>query len=134
MSHLHLRCLDLVDERGQPGGVEYFPDVDRGPAYNEFAAAILARAAAIVQCGRQLQLVRSVEPSLPSGDLRGSLGLGARAGSRTIHRVSVWRRDRRPVRSARGEARATDGMTIRLHLRPMRVVWVVEDEIDKLVI
>jgi hypothetical protein len=68
MSHLHLRCLDLVDERGQPGGVEHFPDVDSGPADNEFAAAILARAAAIVQCGRQLQLVRSVEPSLPSGD------------------------------------------------------------------
>jgi hypothetical protein len=47
MSHLHLRCLDLVDERGQPGGVEYFPDADSGPADNEIAAAILARAAAI---------------------------------------------------------------------------------------
>jgi hypothetical protein len=68
MSHLHLRCLDLVDERGQPGGVEYFPDADSGPADNEIAAAILARAAAIFQRGRQLRLVRSVGPSLPSGD------------------------------------------------------------------
>jgi hypothetical protein len=51
MSHLHLRCLDLVDERGQPGGVEYFPDADSGPADNEIAAAILARAAAIFQRG-----------------------------------------------------------------------------------
>jgi hypothetical protein len=34
----------------------------------------------------------------------------------------------------RGEmALATDGMTIRLHLRRIRVVRVVEDEIDKLV-
>jgi transposase len=31
-------------------------------------------------------------------------------------------------------ARATDGMTIRLHLTRMRVVRVVEDEIDKLAI
>jgi hypothetical protein len=35
----------------------------------------------------------------------------------------------------RGEtARATDGMTIRLHLGHMRVVRVVEDQIDKLVV
>jgi hypothetical protein len=51
MSHLHLRCLDLVDEGGQPGGVEYFPDADSGPADNEIAAAIFARAAAIFQRG-----------------------------------------------------------------------------------
>jgi len=66
MSHLHLCYLDLVDERGQAGGVEYFPDVDSEPADNEIAAAILARAAAIFQRGRQLQLMRSVGPSLPS--------------------------------------------------------------------
>jgi hypothetical protein len=51
MSHLHLCCLDLVDEGGRPGGVEYFPDADSGPADNEIAAAILARAAAIFQRG-----------------------------------------------------------------------------------
>ena len=67
MSHLHLCCLDLVDERGQPGGVEYFPDADSGPADNEIAAAILARRAAIFQPDRQRRLVRSVGPSLPSG-------------------------------------------------------------------
>jgi hypothetical protein len=66
MSHLHLRCLDLVDEGGQPGGVEYFPDADSGPPDNEIAAAIIARAAAIFQRGRQLQLVRSMGPPLPS--------------------------------------------------------------------
>jgi hypothetical protein len=68
MSHLHLCCLDLVDERGRPGGVEYVPDADSGPADNEIAAAILARGAAIFQRDRQLWLVRSVGPSLPSGD------------------------------------------------------------------
>jgi hypothetical protein len=77
MSHLHLCCLDLVDEGGQPGDVEYFPNVDSGPADNEFAAAILARAAAIFQRGRQLQLVRSVEPSSPSGDRADRWGWGA---------------------------------------------------------
>jgi hypothetical protein len=51
MSHLHVRCLDVVDEHGQAGGVEYFSDVDSGPADNEIAAAILAGAAAIFQRG-----------------------------------------------------------------------------------
>jgi hypothetical protein len=51
MSHLHLCCLDLVDERGQPAAAEYSPDADSGPADNEIAAAILARAAAIFQRG-----------------------------------------------------------------------------------
>ena len=68
MSHLHLCYLDLVDERGQPGGVEYFSDVGSGPLGQRVAAAILAGAAAIFQRGRQLRLVRSVGPSLPSGD------------------------------------------------------------------
>jgi len=68
MSHLHLCCLDLVDARSQSGGVEYFPDAYSGPADNEIDTAILARAAAFFQRGRQLQLVRSVGPSLPSGD------------------------------------------------------------------
>jgi hypothetical protein len=77
MSHLHLRRLDLVDERGQPGGVEYVPDVDSGPADNEIAAAILARGAAIFQRGRQLRLVRSVGPSLSSGDCTNRWDLGA---------------------------------------------------------
>jgi hypothetical protein len=66
MSHLHLCCLGLVDEGGQPGGVEYFPDADSGPADNEIAAAIFARAAVIFQRGRRLQLVRSIGPSFPS--------------------------------------------------------------------
>ena len=77
MSHLHLCCPDLVDEGGQPRGVEYFSDVHSGPADNEIAAAILARAAAIFQRGRQLQLVRSVGPSLPSGDCADRWDLGA---------------------------------------------------------
>jgi hypothetical protein len=51
MSHLHLRCLDLVDERGQPAAAEYSPDADSGPSDNEIAAAILARAATIFQRG-----------------------------------------------------------------------------------
>jgi hypothetical protein len=51
MSHLHLCCLGLVDEGGQPGGVDYFPDADSGPADNEIAAAIFARAAVIFQRG-----------------------------------------------------------------------------------
>jgi hypothetical protein len=51
MSHLHLRCLDLVDERGQPAAAEYSPDADSGPADNEIAAAILARAATNFQRG-----------------------------------------------------------------------------------
>jgi hypothetical protein len=51
MSHLHVPCLDLVDEGGQPGGVDYFPDADSGPPDNEIAAAIIARAAAIFQRG-----------------------------------------------------------------------------------
>ena len=77
MSHLHLCCPDLVDEGGQPRGVEYFSDVHSGPADNEIAAAILARAAAIFQRGRQLQLVRAVGPSLPSGDCADRWDLGA---------------------------------------------------------
>jgi hypothetical protein len=89
MSHLHLCCLDLVDERGQPGGVEYVPDVDSGPADNEIAAAILACGAAIFQ------------PAASSGscDLSGHrcqaetariVGIGgAEVGSRTILRVTV---------------------------------------------
>jgi hypothetical protein len=47
MSHLHLCCLDLVDEGVQPGGVEYSRMLTAGPAANEIAAAILAGAAAI---------------------------------------------------------------------------------------
>jgi hypothetical protein len=89
MSHLHLCCLDLVDERGQPGGVEYFSDVDSGPSGNELAAAILALTAAIVQRGRQLRLVRSVGSSLPSGDCADRWDWALELGSRTIHRVSV---------------------------------------------
>ena len=53
MSHLHLCCLDLVDARSQSGGVEYFPDAYSGPADNEIDTAILARAAAFFQRGRQ---------------------------------------------------------------------------------
>jgi hypothetical protein len=41
MRRLHLCSLDLVDDGGQPGRVKYFPDVDRGPADNEIAAAII---------------------------------------------------------------------------------------------
>jgi hypothetical protein len=44
MRRLHLCSLDLVDDGGQPGRVEYFPDADSGPADNEIAAAILASA------------------------------------------------------------------------------------------
>jgi hypothetical protein len=43
--------------RPAPGGVEYFPDADSGPADTEITAAILAGAAAIFQRGRQLRLV-----------------------------------------------------------------------------
>lgn len=43
MSHLHLGSLDLVDDEGQPGHVEYVPDADSGVRTRD-AAAIRARA------------------------------------------------------------------------------------------
>jgi hypothetical protein len=74
MSHLHLRCLDLVDERGQPGDVEYSPDADSGPADNEIAAAILARAAAIFQRGPPVPAHAICRTIVAKRRPRGSLG------------------------------------------------------------
>jgi hypothetical protein len=77
MSHLHLCCLDLVGEGGQPGGLEYFSDVDSGPADNEIAAAILACAAAIFQRGPPAPARAICRTIVAKRRLRGSLGFGA---------------------------------------------------------
>jgi hypothetical protein len=77
MSHLHLRCLDVVDERGQAGDVEYSPGADSGPSDNEIAAAILAGAAAIIQRGPPAPARAICRTIVTKRRLRGALGLRA---------------------------------------------------------
>ena len=90
MSHLHLCCLDLVDERGQPGGVEYFRDVDSGPADNEITGPrslpVPPPSSSAAASSGSCDLSDHRGPSENHAD-RWDWGL--ELGTRTIHRVSI---------------------------------------------